>query len=219
MGNGSRQVVTDLQRYGVIKTAEDMALRMVNRAMFFKVLKCLKIEDVDPEFVKCNENYQGGFLDPDTLREFAKHPEYELSQSFLDRAFEKGDECYGFLDGDVLAAYGWYSNKPTETNWPGLVVLFDNRYVYMYKGFTHADHRGERLHAVGMTRALAAYLARGYKGIVSYVEWNNFASLKSCYRMGYTDFGKIYAAGLFHTHLLRCDAGCRPYGFRLANSK
>ena len=56
---------------------------------------------------------------------------------------------------------------------------------------------GNASHAVGMTRALDEYLARGSKGILSYVEWNNFASLKSCYRMGYADFGKIYVLRLF----------------------
>lgn len=41
-----------------------------------------------------------------------------------------------------------------------------------------------RLHGVGMSMALRHYLARGFKGLVSYVESTNFASLKSCSRMG-----------------------------------
>jgi hypothetical protein len=36
----------------------------------------------------------------------------------------------------------------------------------MYNGFTHVKHRGKRLHAVGMTRALESYLVRGNKGIL-----------------------------------------------------
>jgi hypothetical protein len=39
----------------------------------------------------------------------------------------------------------------------------------------------------------------------SYVEWNNFGSLRSCYRMGYTDFGNIVAARIWD----------KPFGFRL----
>jgi L-amino acid N-acyltransferase YncA len=85
----------------------------------------------------------------------------------------------------------------------------------MYKGYTHTRHRGRRLHAVGMTRALESYLARGYKGFVSYVEASNFSSLKSCYRMGYVNFGTIVALRVFNRYFLYANKGCRRYGFRL----
>ncbi|SPF45633.1 hypothetical protein SBA4_3400020 [Candidatus Sulfopaludibacter sp. SbA4] len=29
-----------------------------------------------------------------------------MSEKFVRQAFAKGDECYGFLDGAILAAYG-----------------------------------------------------------------------------------------------------------------
>jgi hypothetical protein len=96
-----------------------------------------------------------------------------------------------------------------------LILHFDDRYIYMYKGFTHVEHRGQRLHAIGMTRALEAYLARGYKGIVSYVEWNNFASLRSCYRMGYTGFGSIIVARILGRYIIHASSGCKPYRFKL----
>ena len=85
----------------------------------------------------------------------------------------------------------------------------------MYKGFTSTNHRGKRLHAIGMTRALQSYLARGYRGIVSYVEWNNYASLKSCYRMGYRDFGNITIIGFGGHYLRHNDRGCEAMGFRV----
>ena len=71
---------------------------------------------------------------------------------------------------------------------------------------------------VFVTLALQAYLARGYRGIVSYVDWNNFASLKSCARMGYHDFGNITIAGLGRHYVLHHDAGCRQYDFRLQSN-
>lgn len=138
-----------------------------------------------------------------------------MSETFLRQAFAKGDECYGFLDGSVLAAYGWYSTKPTDIDAPGMVLHFDDRYIYMYKGFTHVKYRGQRLHAIGMTQTLEAYLASGYKGILSYVEWNNFSSLKSCYRMGYSDFGNVYLTRLFGHYLTHSDRGSMNYGLHL----
>ena len=89
----------------------------------------------------------------------------------------------------------------------------------MYKGFTAADHRGKRLHAIGMTRALQAYLQGGYRGIISYVEWDNFGSLKSCYRMGYRDFGHIAIGGWSKQYVLYHDAGCRKYAFFLERTR
>jgi hypothetical protein len=86
---------------------------------------------------------------------FASDPQNELQETLLGDALGNRDECYGFLDGDILA--------PTDG-------IPNAHYVHMHKGFARLAHRGQRLHAVGMTRALDAYLSRGYKGIVSYVE-------------------------------------------------
>jgi hypothetical protein len=205
----------NIKQVGAFKTFEDVALRALNRGVFFKILKGIRIDAVHPELLSYDQKYHGLFLTESMLAEFAKRPEYELTKRFLGQALAKGDECYGFFNGDVLAAYGWYSNKPTEIDPPELVLHFSDQFIYMYKGFTHVNYRGQRLHAIGMTKALEAYLARGYKGMLSFVEWNNFGSLRSCYRAGYTDFGILFVARLFNHYLLHSDAGCQPYEFRL----
>jgi len=61
-------------------------------------------------------------------------------------------------------------------------------------------------------------LASGYKGFLAYVDWNNFSSLKSCYRLGFTDFGKIYLARFFGRYLVHADGGCANYAFRLGRT-
>ena len=210
------EIVRGFRHFGGVKTLQDLALRGFKRLTSARILKAVRIETVRAEFLKCDKLYGGGFLSEALLMEIIRnHPEYEMSESFVRECFAKGDECFGFLDGSTLAAYGWYSSRPTAIDVPGMVLHFDNRYIYMYKGFTHANHRGQRLHAIAMTRALEAYLGRGYKGILSYVEWNNFSSLKSCYRMGYSDFGNIYMARLFGQNLTYADRGCKGYDFRL----
>jgi len=209
---------TNLKQVGIPHTLADVGLRAANRVVLFRVLKAIRIEEVDAHFLDPAPQYKGMFLDRATLRKFAADPRNELTHSFLDEAIAKGDECYGFVAGDVLAAYGWYSNKPTELDFKGLRLQFSGDYIYMYKGFTAPEHRGQRLHAIGMTRALQAYLERGYRGIVSYVEWNNFASLKSCYRMGYRDLGNVAIAGMGGHYVVRHDAACDRYGFRVVRS-
>jgi hypothetical protein len=205
----------NIAQYGLARALADVALRSVNRVVLARILKAILIETVDPAFLECAARYEGGFFEESVLREFAADARNELPHAFLDDALAKGDECYGFRASGVLAAYGWYSHKATAIDLPGLELRFGPEYVYMYKGFTASAHRGQRLHAVGMTRALQAYLARGYRGIVSYVEWNNFGSLRSCYRMGYRDFGRVAIAGAGGHYALHHDAGCRKLGFEL----
>ena len=209
------QVKKSIGNFGVVKTLADLALRAANHVAMFKVIKAVDIDTVDRAFLDCDPKYRGSFLTEETLRKFSADPKNELPPAFLDEALAKGDECYGFVAGDDLAAYGWYSTKPTDFDIRGLQLHFSERDVYMYKGFTANAHRGQRLHAIGMTRALQAYRRRGYARLVSMVEWNNFASLKSCYRMGYHDFGNIAIAGVRGHYLLLHDSGCRRRHFAL----
>lgn len=208
-----------IKNFGLPKAVAEIALHAANRVVILRILKGIRIEHVNPAFLECDPKYRGLFLTEPMLREFAADPKNELSHAFLDQALAKGDECYGFVAGASLAAYGWYSTEPTELDLPGLRLSFSDQYVYMYKGFTAADHRGKRLHAIGMTRALQAYLQGGYRGIISYVEWDNFGSLKSCYRMGYRDFGHIAIGGWSKQYVLYHDAGCRKYAFFLERTR
>ena len=202
------------ERFGLRAAAHDLAIRVLNRLFVFKVFIGVRAETLDPTFLELDARLRFTLLTESMLAKFATE-EFEIAPAFLRQALERGDECYGILDGDLLASYGWYSIAPTRISPSDLVLHFSPEHVYMYKGFTHPNYRGQRLHAIGMTRALQAYLARQFKGLVSYVESTNFSSLKSVYRMGYKNIGKIYMAQVFHHYWLYPDAGCKPYRFYL----
>jgi hypothetical protein len=191
------------------------------------ILKCLYTDTVDASFLSLDEKYSAGFVGADVLRTHAEQPEYDLSDSFQRRALAVDDECFAIRHADVLAAYGWYSTSANHFS-DSLTLHFSPRWVYMYRGFTHPAYRGQRLHAIAMTLALRAYRARGFDGLTTCVEARNEASLKSCYRMGYRDFGTIYGLrlgrllGLRHARgrllnheLIYCTPGCRRFGFWL----
>ena len=201
------------ERFGVRAVAYDLAIRALNR-LVFKVFVGVKAEIPDPRFLPLDEKFKFTLLTEAMLAQF-NTDELEIAPAFLRHALERGDKCYGILDGDLLASYGWYSTVPTRIYPPDLVLHFNPDYVYMYKGYTHPNYRGQRLHAIGMTKALQAYLDRQFKGLVSYVESTNFSSLKSTYRMGYKNIGKIYMAQVFHHYWLHPDAGCKLYRFYL----
>jgi hypothetical protein len=201
--------------FGFWSALRALLLRVIQRVIDFKVLRALYITVVAPGFLDLPAGMSADFLDRDTLRRMASDPKYDLTPEFLDAALAKGDECYGIVDGDQPAAYGWYAHSPTLMS-DDLRVHFDPAYAYMYKGLTLDAYRGRRLHAIGMTRALAAYRARGFKGLVSYIEADNLNSLKSSYRMGYVDFGRVFVVGLLGRYVTFRTPGCAALGFGVA---
>ena len=192
------------------------------------ILTCLYIDTPDPAFLGLDPCYRARFLSADELEAYVAQPEYGLTDRFVAREVAMGHECFAIQQGGTLAAYGWYATTPTHFT-DDLSVRFGRPWVYMYKGFTHPDFRGRRLHAIGMTLALTLYRARGFRGLVSIVQADNAASLASCARMGYRRFGTIYTARLGRYLALDrsgrrrrvfvfATPGCQPFGFRLDRS-
>jgi len=212
------RVRASLARHGATRTAFYFALKALNRVVLIRILRGFHIEDPDPAYLGVPEGYRCGFLDERTLAGCCGREEYELTEEFLRRALGKGDECYGIVAGGTLVAYGWYSKTATEVT-EGLRLSFDPRYIYMYKGFTHPQHRGRRLHAIGMTKALEAYRQRGHRGLVSFVDADNFDSLKSVHRMGYRCFGSLFVVRILGHYLSLATPGCKEYGFGLETAR
>lgn len=205
----------DLQRHGLYRTAYFLAIKLINKFALFRVLRGMHLNSVNPAYLSCPPGYTGGFLSEVQLRRFALDPRNEMDSDFLDEALAKGDRCYALLKDGHLAAYSWYSLQPTRIHPPQLVLEFDARHVYMYKGMTHPEHRGRRLYPIGINRALQWYQRCGKSGLVAYVESHNLDSLKSCLRLGYRIFGSIYLLRLLGRYLILNLPTCRRFGFRL----
>ena len=131
----------------------------MNRFIYYKTLQFLVTEQPDSKWVNLPSPLKLVHLNRSELLVFAENAENELDQAFVNSAISKGDDCYGILDGGTLANYGWYSRMPTLIDNDGLLLEFDPRYIYMYKGFTLDRYRGQRLHAINKTRALCEYTA------------------------------------------------------------
>lgn len=205
-----------LQRYGAGALLHLLCIRLINRLFPFKILRGECVAKVDAGFIAYPPHYTPSFLAPRALHDFAADPAAEMSRAFVDDALRNGDECYAICDGEKLAAYGWYSTRPTPIKPSDLVLHFAEGYVYMYKGFTEPRYRGQRLHGIGKTRALQHYLESGYRGMLSYVESTNFDSLKSNARMGARVFGSIYVLQLFGRYFTFSSPGCDAFDFRVS---
>lgn len=210
-----QSILAKLRRHGWQRVLHLACLKLINLAVPFRILRAFRAERPNLKHMACPPGYQAGFASAAELARFAREPENELSPQFIADALGAGDKCYAIVHGDKLAAYGWCSTRPTPIGLPGLVLHFRWGYAYRYKGFTAAQHRGKRLHALGVTHTLLHFLAKGSRGIVLYVESTNLDSLKSCLRMGCEMFGSIYVVRIFGRYFAFASPGCRRFDFRV----
>ena len=202
--------------HGAAAALHDFAVQCANRVGDVQILKGMTaaLRDVtDPAFFEA-PGYECRFATADELMPYAETGEHEFSIAFVRRAFGRGDRCYAIFDEGGLASHGWYSNAPTPVD-AHFDLHYDPAYTYMYKGFTAPAHRGRRLHAIGMCRALREATHEGKRGLVSYVHSHNFASLRSTHRMGYRIFGTVVAVRKGPLAFVHASRGCDPYAFRL----
>jgi hypothetical protein len=204
------------EKFGYPAVLHSIKYNLINKLTFYKELQGMTVtmESLDPKYLEGNEKYTYRFLTEEELHNYSKDSNNFISEEFLQKVLEKGDYCYAVLDGDKLASYGWYSSKPTCIA-DDLSLHFDGSWIYMYKGFTALDYRGQRLHAIGMARSLKAFTEKGFKGIISYVETNNYASLRSCQRMGYKNFGKVIVKKGFSGYRIKPEESCSKYSFNV----
>jgi len=135
-------------------------------------------------------------LTADEVRWFAGDPANDLDPAMAARIEAGTDLCFAALAGDRLAAYGWYALESIEAEHALEVAMsFPEDVAYMYKGFTHPDFRGKRIHGIAMTLALQTLAEQGVTKLVSVVQWTNWASLRSCWRLGYECLGHIVGVG------------------------
>jgi len=203
--------------HGLGATLYHAAYRAANQLTEVAVWNALFIDQdlVDKSFLPAPGRPFGRMVDAAEMRPHVADPANVLTDRFIDEAIARGDRCYVICDdaGDVMS-YGWYSTRPTRlTEVQGEPVLhFDPSYAYMYHGFTRPEHRGRRLHALGIGAALVECQRSGLRGLVSYTVASNFSSLKSCYRMGYQTFGHLVMVKIGVHHVWSATPGCKKYG-------
>lgn len=218
MGYKLDSVKKNIKSYGVWNALQIVILKTINKFVSFQVNVCVVVSKVKQSSLELDPKFEHGFLNKDQLMGLSMDDGNELPQDFVQSVIAKGDECYAITENGTLASYGWYSHEPTVVDLDQL-FCFDPSYVYMYKGFTKKDYRGQRLHAVGMSFALKHYLENGLNGIASCVESTNFDSLKSCWRMGYEKVGTAYTLKIFGKVFNYSTKSCRKYGIYFKDGK
>ncbi|MBL4885714.1 MAG: GNAT family N-acetyltransferase [Planctomycetaceae bacterium] len=146
-----------------------------------------------PASIELPAGFESRFLTAEEVARFAEDPANDLDDNLPDRIRAGKDFCFAAIHENRLAAYGWYALKDIEAEHNfGISMRFAENHAYMYKGFTHSDFRGKRLHGILMGQALQELGSRGIDALVSSVGWTNFASLVSCDKLGYERIGRVW---------------------------
>ncbi len=150
------------------------------------------------------------FLTPEDIRKFSEDPTNLLDPSFSDRLAKGEHSCFAAISGDQLAAYAWFSphavdaecNQGRHKN-TGVDFSYPDHVVFMYKGFTHPEFRGQGLYGMVNGLAVRRLADRGITHILSTMDWTNDAARRSCHRLGFTELGLVFRWGWrewMHTH-------------------
>ena len=208
------------QQYGLRIAVHQIVARLL-RSIFR--LQAIEVIILDEKDLKATPKYapeiRFRFLTAAEVADFARDPANELGPEFADRIVSGNDLCMAAVDGDRLAAYGWYARGSVEAEHNfGTAMSYPEHMVYMYKGFTHPDYRGLRLHGIGMSLALQKLAESGVGSLISTVDWTNTASLRSCDKLGYRRLGRLWSVIGKGNRLCTTPKAARQLGVRFGST-
>jgi hypothetical protein len=179
---------------GAIAKSRDVILHKVLRISVFTVV-WLEVKAL-AEMAPADPQFSFRFLTAEEVAKYAKDETYYIEPVMADRVRDGREVCYAALDSDRLAAFGFYALHFIEPQHAsGVAMSFPADVAFMTFGLTHPAYRGARLHGLIMAGALKALGSRGITKFASLVARTNLASLKSCYRLGYTSLGNMMVIG------------------------
>jgi len=188
------------ERFGMTGAIYKVADVVLHKVFHTYVHTFMSLELKAVETMACSDpQFTFRFLTADEIEKFAQDSSYYIDSSLADGVRSGNEVCFAALAGERLAAFGCYTlgYVPPE-QCAGAPLSFPADVAYMSYGLTHPDFRGARLHGLIMGLALQELAKRGVTKFVSIVAWTNWASLKSCWRLGYINLGNMTTIGTKH---------------------
>lgn len=148
----------------------------------------------------------------DELLDMQKQGTWAIDDFLLDRAGE-GDLCFlNFCDGE-LAGYTWANVNGQPLLFVNLRLRLPDHYIYNYAGFTLPKFRGSGLQSV-RHRALMHHKQwnKSTRGLIGYVSWTNWASIKGQTKSGYRRIGRLWLFGLKNHFVTFRSRAVRDFG-------
>jgi GNAT superfamily N-acetyltransferase len=118
--------------------------------------------------------------------------------------FAQGDRCVVAMIDDQLVGYEWFSENPFhhEAAW-GYRITIPGGFVYAYDAYIEPAHRN-----TGVWLRFKAYLAewmaaRGKQGVLTFVDYGNWPSLRTHLRFGFRPTESVVALRVIGVRLFR----------------
>ena len=210
-----------LRVHGIGRTIHRCGYSAIKRCYPYMTMNCIWADARKLRVPTENLPYVGRFLTRAELRRYAYDPSLSgagLTEELIPVLMDNGDECFGILDGQKLAAFCWYcTNPPARINdlW---ALEFAPGCVYVYFVYTAPEYRGKRLLAHGIKMAAREYLQRGYPNILAFVEWANYSSLTAFFRMGFQQFGRMRLTRFLGKTVVQGGDGCERFDFQVVTN-
>ncbi|HTQ38047.1 MAG TPA: GNAT family N-acetyltransferase [Pirellulales bacterium] len=183
--------------YGPSASARWLGLRIAEKLLRVEVSQLLYLDAIKlPPSIDTDPEFTFRFLEPAEVAHFVQDQSHNLVNDFIARSASRNDLCLAILHGDRLVSYSWYARNSIEgQHHVGVPMSYPANTIYMYNAFTHPDYRGRRLYGMGIALALKELSQQGVTKLITSVNSYNFASLRSCRRMGFEDLGRIWTLG------------------------
>lgn len=115
-----------------------------------------------------------------------------------------GDRCVVAIAGGRIIGYEWFSDRPIhrETSW-GYSICIPGGFVYAYDAYIDPEYRN-----TGLWLRFKAYLSEWMvecdkRGVLTFVDYGNWASLRTHLRFGFEPTGNILALRLIGVRMFR----------------
>jgi hypothetical protein len=206
----------DMKHFGIICTIYDLVLRIVNRFLFFRVLRVIALSEITSDDL-LPPQYRFSPIPIDELKTLSDNNEYGINPILIEEVQQGPNVCFGIYDGHTVANYFFVFVNPIRVRMTEhLEISFGSRYAYLCAAFTHANYRGLRMNSVGSLLAAKRYFSRGFKELLAYVESNNFSSLRSFQRVGWRTIGTVRIVRIFGRYFIQTESGCAERSFRVS---
>jgi len=169
-------------------------------------LRLDRLPDVPPGMLRGNASVRAGT--PDDLPGLVRLQ--DKAQTFRER-FKRGDQCVVATVGALIIGYEWFADGGShlESTW-GFLIAIPRDFVYAYDAYIDPAHRN-----TGVWLRFKAHLselmkASGKRGVLTFVDYGNWASLRTHLRFGFKPAESVLAFRVMGLKLFRTVKAIGP---------
>jgi hypothetical protein len=206
-----------LRRWGLVRSIYALLLRICRTFLTFNISAVVCHPLVRTNSSTSNpEGYQFSILTEQELLDFSHDPALGLDDTRFKDWLARGEICIGATLDDKLVAYAWRAFSATPDDYTHSIwVDFNAAATYGRYSFTLPAYRGKHIMPSLWAFGDNYCLDKGKTLSISYIETDNYPSLRAAMRGGYPVVGYAGYIYLFGKLFSFRTPGSKKYGFRL----